>query len=389
MQIAQNVQERKCYLKDFFKKGIGMKKFVLIGLVIVLSKLSLAYGWVDPTRTEKWRTGTASLIVSNSIEQFVGKTIYRDVPVQNETEYDTAHQNIPYTIDSYNGDIVSLRDRDGKLIVLDRNLWDDGNWKEWKNSPESLVGKFIHRTKPRIIGTVNDPNRVDNSFMGEKMLLISVCRDSFTLSSNILTKYNFTLDRKTWDDGNWEECASSEYFPVAVKETSIKWYFGQEVWDVIKGRGIVVNTAVGGTDKIKIKFHENLFGNFSDMDDYTVGGKYNDKQAQRLFPVTTKSVIYDLDKLFPKKKEEEKLTQDNNDTNHICSDIYNKKYNLRKGDHVVWGKKCGIVLVFDMNNATVAYCRGKSSPFYCTARDEVECIGASNLTKSDKCFKYP
>ena len=85
----------------------------------------------------------------------------------------------------------------------------------------------------------------------------------------------------------------------------------------------------------------------------------------------------------------------NNDINHNCSHVYNQKHNLNRGDHVAWDGKCGHILIFDISLidrkeiATVAYCRGKSSLFYCTARDEVEYIGTNNLTKNNKCFKYP
>lgn len=82
----------------------------------------------------------------------------------------------------------------------------------------------------------------------------------------------------------------------------------------------------------------------------------------------------------------------------LCSCIYNQKYNLKRGDHVVWNGKCGQILIFDIKHtglssefmvATVAYCRGRRSIHYCTATDEVEYIGANNLTKSNKCFKHP
>ena len=89
------------------------------------------------------------------------------------------------------------------------------------------------------------------------------------------------------------------------------------------------------------------------------------------------------------KKQNGVVVYETTDFHASCSSTYLGKYNLRKGDHVVWDKKCGTVLVFDINNATVAYCRDRLSRFYCTVRDEVEYIGANNLTKSDKCFKYP
>lgn len=83
-----------------------------------------------------------------------------------------------------------------------------------------------------------------------------------------------------------------------------KWYLGQEVWDVIKGRGTIVNMTVEGKDKIKVKFEKNLVMELFDMEDYTLDGKYNDRQARRLYPIETKSVIFDLNELFPKKAED-------------------------------------------------------------------------------------
>jgi len=59
----------------------------------------------------------------NKLENLIGKTIHRDVPAKNKTECDTAYQNTPYTIDSYNENIVSLRDEKGNLIILNRSLW--------------------------------------------------------------------------------------------------------------------------------------------------------------------------------------------------------------------------------------------------------------------------
>lgn len=105
-----------------------------------------------------------------------------------------------------------------------------------------------------------------------------------------------------------------------------------------------------------------------------------------------------LTNFAPLKYNETKISMhSDNNTNHNCNCYYfcNQKYNLKCEDHVVWDKKCGHVLIFKTNStsnhdiATIVYCRGKLSPFYCTARDEIEYIGVNNLIKSDKCFKYP
>ena len=94
-------------------------------------------------------------------------------------------------------------------------------------------------------------------------------------------------------------------------------------------------------------------------------------------------------------KEWNKQPVDKVVTPDSCSHVYNQKYNLSRRDHVIWDKKCGHILIFDIGAiseasiATVAYCNEKSSSFYCTARNEVEYIGTNNLTKSNKCFKYP
>lgn len=193
-----------------------MKGFVLIGLIVIFTKLSFVHA------------------DSEQLKHLAGKMIYRDVPAQNETQFSKEYTEECYELFSYNENIMELKNSNKKSIILERSLWDDGNWKEW-------------------------------------------------------------------------------------------------------------------------------------------AGRKQDKGMSRFL----------------------KLTQSDKNINHSCAYIYNQRYNLKRGDHVIWDKKCGHILIFDtgvsseVEIATVAYCGGKSSPHYCRATDEVEYIGANNLTKSGKCFKYP
>ena len=393
---------------------------------------------------------------NTDLSKLAGKQIYREFPVKNEIEYDESYQGNIYRLIYYNENIMQIKSigfigKNGEVFgevvyTLGRNLWDDGNWKEWKQTeqtisywnkirdkgyagtetcsfPEiqkqsSILYNSNHKLSQWDHVCINY-NRTETWMeCGQILMFYNIENESCynhvivrLCNKNNQNKYRrdiIAYQKVEWLEKTtkhawqsefyypiYEEYISSVYSSTTWKETRIEWYVGQEVWDVIKGRGVVVNTAVEGTNKIKVKFETCTFQYFPNMDDYTIAGKYHDNQAQRLFPVEIKSVVYDLDKLFPKKKEKEKLIQDNNDTNHNCSYIYNQKYNLKEGDHVVWDGKCGHIIIFNIGKidiseiAIVEYCAGKSSSHYCRATGEVEYIGANNLIKNNKCFKYP
>lgn len=63
---------------------------------------------------------------------------------------------------------------------------------------KKLIGKMVHRTKP--CGSVND-----RSYITEPRKLLDVTDEYLILSSDILLKGKFEIDRNTWDDGNWKE----------------------------------------------------------------------------------------------------------------------------------------------------------------------------------------
>ena len=183
-----------------------MKKFILIGLVIILSKLSFVYAGVPKaTRKDQAQNTTAFGTISDwkdrvLIKNLIGKTIYRDVPVQNETEYDIAYQNIPYTIESYNENIISLIDKDKNPIVLNRSLWDDGNWKEWteKKTKNGLkIGDMVQTNNKynECFGTPTIGKIIDIAvlFANEKEVTLDNGRK---LHENWLEKYNMTQTAK-------------------------------------------------------------------------------------------------------------------------------------------------------------------------------------------------
>lgn len=128
-----------------------MKKFALIGLVIVLSKLSFIYAdnskaaWMESlkgigTTTALPTTVINSVDITKQLKYLAGRTIYREVPAQNETEFSKEYMNEPYELFSYNKTLMELKDSNKKSIILGRNLWDDGNWKE-------LVGVNVYDLK--------------------------------------------------------------------------------------------------------------------------------------------------------------------------------------------------------------------------------------------------
>lgn len=293
-----------------------MKKFILIGLVIVLSKLSFVYAddqklngseqlkkiydsrgtftsWFSPspvTITNKYK------LTINKLKDLAGKTIYRDVPARNVEEFSKEYMNEPYELFSYNESIMELKDANKKSIILDRDLWDDGNWKE-----------YVETTWRREAGSETFKIRFDFKF-GDKVRTTDEYNENFHVPypgivgkiTNITTVLFPSNEVATLDSGERLGTYWLQKYDTKITKT---WYIGQEVWDVIKGRGRVVNIILSETSdwKVRVKFDNDLFCGWSDMDDYTLSGKYNDRQAQRLFPIETKSVVYNLDKLFPKK----------------------------------------------------------------------------------------
>lgn len=123
-----------------------MKRFVLIGLMIVLSKLSFVCADIpnkgsDSAGTSTFRPSTSSikfLNIERQLKYLAGKMIYRDVFAQNEIEFSAEYINEPYKLFSYNENLMELKDSGGKSIILKRSLWDDGNWKECVSAGYSI-----------------------------------------------------------------------------------------------------------------------------------------------------------------------------------------------------------------------------------------------------------
>ena len=83
---------------------------------------------------------------------------------------------------------------------------------------------------------------------------------------------------------------------------------GQEVWSTVYGRGVVKQPI------ISLGYKEYIipvdFGGNIGVWNYTTDGRDQTSQPQTLFPITTKQVIYNLDKLFPEPKKSQHLTAD-------------------------------------------------------------------------------
>ena len=93
-----------------------------------------------------------------------------------------------------------------------------------------------------------------------------------------------------------------------------KFYEGQKVWDVLIGRGTVKKVDRSRDDSMAIAV---------EMDDrslgygslgyrwYSINGTYDIKdKTKRLYAATTKIATFDLDKLFPEKKQERLLVRE-------------------------------------------------------------------------------
>lgn len=190
------------------------------------------------------------VFAETDLSKLAGKQIYRDVPAKNEKEFSMEFIGKPFQLIYYSSCLMELQGSEGRRFVIKRDLWDDGNWKLWELD---LLNSYW---RPY------DYDRVSYKKLKEKNV------DSVKVSND--------------------------------KKKSL-FYEGQEVWDIAKGRGRVVNLQVidGNTRKVKVKFERDLINGIFDMDDYTLDGKYKDSQVQRLFPIEIKSVVYNLDKLFP------------------------------------------------------------------------------------------
>lgn len=300
-----------------------MKKFMLIVLVIILSKLSFVYA--DKPRkggnasgASTFRPAPTESISLNCLKGLAGKTIYRDVPAQNETEFSKEYMNEPYELFSYNESIMELKNSDKKSIILEKDLWDDGNWKEWKKDIRcDSVSYFFHKINDNCSYVYNSKYNLrkgDHVVWDKKcgrILVFDLNNATVTYCRDISSSYYCTARDETEFIGANNLIKTYKCFKDSSNEsekystkTINKWYVGQEVWDVLKGRGVVVCTSVVGNDgpiNINVRFDTKFFMDWYDIDTYTLSGKYKENQAQRLFPTETKSAIFYLDKLFPKK----------------------------------------------------------------------------------------
>lgn len=106
---------------------------------------------------------------------------------------------------------------------------------------------------------------------------------------------------------------STAIFILATSMASAEqFYEGQEVWDVLEGRGIIKTI----TPKEQICFPEAAMAVKVKMNNgnyrwYSLDGKYASRQeVRRLYPIETKSINFTLDILFPRKVEPQELAQE-------------------------------------------------------------------------------
>ena len=79
-----------------------------------------------------------------------------------------------------------------------------------------------------------------------------------------------------------------------------RWHVNQPVWHVLKGRGTIKEISYFGKCPLRVKFNfQKGYVLYTDWYSFTLDGKASENEAQVLFPIETKRVIYDLDKLFP------------------------------------------------------------------------------------------
>ena len=240
------------------------------------------------------------------IRNLIGKKIYRTVPCKGDKSYINDPRKLLEVKD--NDLILSGWKEDEEPIKLSRSKWDDGNWIEFIETKhdngnidelKKLIGKMIYRVAPLVTGSLWFKFYTDSP--GK---LLSVDKENIVIEDIDAFGGKMALCTETWNDGNWKEYVRAGYFFLTYGKCSTKteWYVGQEVWDIIKGRGTVVCTSVENSNKINVKFDVNLFADWHDIDTYTLSGKYKESQAQRLFSTEIKSVVYDLDKLFSIKE---------------------------------------------------------------------------------------
>ena len=205
------------------------------------------------------------------------------MPAQNETEYSKEYMNEPYELFSYNENIINLKDANGKFIILGRDLWDDGNWKECVDKKQTDTN--THNLK--IGDTVKTTNEHDKCFNNSGITGKIINITTVPYPNNEVA----TLDNGKILDTDWLE----KYDPN-------KWCVGQEVWDILEGRGVIIGINMGGRYPVLVNMEKDFYmKNEQHPNSYTLGGIYMFGQGRRLYNAKIKTITLNIDKLFPKK----------------------------------------------------------------------------------------
>ena len=239
-----------------------------------------------------------------TLESLAGKQIARNVPVKTKTDYDESFINTPYKLFAYDEYLMTLEKEDTGRISLNRELWDDGNWKEWKSTEQTIC--YWNRVR-------------DEVYVGTETFRMETYKPPSTF-------YNSNHKLSQWDHvyinfnrleirGTWMECGQILIFYnieselcynhaiVRLCNKNNQSKYRRDTITYQKTEWLEKTTKHVWQSEFYYPAHREYIN--SVMDDYTLDGKYKDSQVQRLFPITTKSVIYNLDKLFSKKKEKE------------------------------------------------------------------------------------
>ena len=231
---------------------------------------------------------------NTDLSKLAGKQIYRDVSVNSKLFFSKEYMNIKYELYSYSDTLVELKQKEGieygKMIILSRPLWDDGNWKEWREAKRLTAEAEKDRSATRgyiWVGTTTAHDNIAN-FARKNDLSKLACVNCKKVGGLYI-------------DGVVLGCTKCN-IPSLISEyqSQTQFYEGQEVWSTVYGRGVVKQPIISFGYKeyiIPVDFGGNI-----GVWNYTTDGRDQTSQPQTLFPITTKQVIYNLDKLFPEKK---------------------------------------------------------------------------------------
>lgn len=276
----------------------------MIVLVIILSKLSFIHAGDNFIRTSPLFLSSPvitykfGLNYTRQLKYLAGKKIYRDVPVKNETEFSKEYMNEPYELFSYNIAIMELKNSNRKSIILERNLWDDGNWKEW-NAIERIEARVESNVYNFKVGDKVKTNKEYN-----RNFKAHITGEIVNIWTGIISNTVVILDNGKILDTTWLE-KDNEIFIGTIMIGNVRsddgWYVGMEVCDILEGRGIVVKVSRNSDEWYPVEVKLDRKRSLTINDTYTLGGVHLIGQVRRLYPAEVQSVVFDFDKLFPKK----------------------------------------------------------------------------------------